>query len=216
MASTALGSALSADNDRRESSPPTIEEASVADSFAIRVDDMPAEMRVLMDEYSRETWKAHPGFRETTRNWLVAHQMFRRLAATIRTDTEDYLDDRMPAERFAHRIAYHGNALVRNLHGHHDWEDHSYFPELSAADSRFDAGLEILQKDHQDLNVVLDRFTTVANRVIKLVQLEETSAKLESGDLLVVAQTIERFLARHLSDEEELAVPVILHHRLRG
>ena len=29
-------------------------------------------------------------------------------------------------------------------------------------------------------------------------------------------ETIETFLQRHLSDEEELAVPIILHHRLRG
>jgi hypothetical protein len=27
---------------------------------------------------------------------------------------------------------------------------------------------------------------------------------------------IDAFLKRHLSDEEELAVPIILHHRLRG
>jgi hypothetical protein len=31
-----------------------------------------------------------------------------------------------------------------------------------------------------------------------------------------VTETIEAFLRRHLPDEEELAVPIILHHRLRG
>ena len=31
-----------------------------------------------------------------------------------------------------------------------------------------------------------------------------------------VAESIEAFLKRHLTDEEELAVPIILHHRSRG
>jgi len=37
-----------------------------------------------------------------------------------------------------------------------------------------------------------------------------------AGKLLGVAETIEAFLERHLSDEEELAVQIIMHHRLRG
>ena len=106
--------------------------------------------------------------------------------------------------------------MVGNLHGHHGWEDHSYFPELSAADPRFDTGLEILEKDHEVLDAVLDVFTRTANRTIKLIQLDEKQAREEAGKLLEVARAIKALLARHLSDEEELAVPIILHHRLRG
>ena len=103
-----------------------------------------------------------------------------------------------------------------NLHGHHSWEDHSYFPELSAADPRFGAGLEVLEKDHADLDIVLDDFTRQANRVIKLAALDEAQAYDEAGAVHVQAQVIEAFLKRHLTDEEDLAVPIILHHRLRG
>jgi hypothetical protein len=49
-----------------------------------------------------------------------------------------------------------------------------------------------------------------------LVQLDKKAAREEAGKLHCVAQTIEAFLQRHLTDEEELAVPIILHHRLRG
>ena len=63
---------------------------------------------------------------------------------------------------------------------------------------------------------MLDGFTRTANRAIKLIQLDETQARDEIGRLHGTAQTIEAFLARHLTDEEELAVPIILHHRLRG
>ena len=142
--------------------------------------------------------------------------MFRRLGSLVRAETERYLDRSRDPEDYSGRLSYYGNALVANLHGHHGWEDHSYFPELSAADPRFDAGLEILEKDHKDLDAVLDRFTQAANRTIKLIQLDEKAAPDEAGHLHREAEMIEAFLERHLGDEEELAVPIILHHELRG
>ncbi|MEM7720273.1 MAG: hemerythrin domain-containing protein [Pseudomonadota bacterium] len=186
------------------------------DTYAIRDADMPEEMRFLLDRYPRDDWEAHPGFKEKTRHWLGAHQMFRRVAERIRLDTEELLNNDIGVDSYAGRLSYFGGNLVGNLHGHHSWEDHSYFPELSAADPRFDEGLELLEQDHADLDQVLDGFTRQANRVIKLAELDETQARDEAGDVHKTAQLIEAFLKRHLSDEEELAVPIILHHRLRG
>jgi len=48
------------------------------------------------------------------------------------------------------------------------------------------------------------------------ILLDEQQTHGVAGKLHGVAETIEAFLERHLSDEEELAVPIILHHRLRG
>lgn len=189
---------------------------AMLDQFTIRTENMPTEMQSLLRTYPRDTWDAHPGFREKTRHWLGAHRMFRQLSASVRKDTEQFLDGDQDANDFAGRLSYRGGALVGNLHGHHGWEDRSYFPELSEADPRFDAGLEVLEKDHADLDHILDRFTRTANRTIKLIQLDETAAHSEAGKLHAITQMIEAFLERHLTDEEELAVPIILHHRLRG
>ena len=184
--------------------------------FPIRKTDMPADMRALLTDYPRDSWEAHPGFKDKTRHWLGAHQMFRHLGETLRTETEGYLEGSCAADEYAAQLSYYGNALVRNLHGHHRWEDSSYFPELSTADPRFDSGLVILEKDHEAMNIVLDEFTKAANRVIKLVQLDEKQAREDSSKLHSLTETIENFLKRHLNDEEELAIPIILHHRLRG
>jgi hemerythrin-like domain-containing protein len=186
------------------------------DTFDIRTDDMPEETRILLQEYPRDLWEAHPGFREKTRHWLGAHHMFRRLGQLVRTETEQYLDKARAPEDYASRLSYFGDALVRNLHGHHSWEDHSYFPELSAADPRFDAGLKILEMDHDALDGVLDAFTSSVNRTIKLIHLAQEQAREEAGSLHRLTVGIEAFLTRHLNDEEELAVPIILRHRLRG
>lgn len=186
------------------------------DTYTIRQADMPAELQFLLETYPRDSWNAHPGFKDKTRHWLGAHQMFRRIAAHISTQSEALLNKDIAADAFAGELSYYGGALVQNLHGHHGWEDHTYFPELSAADPRFDAGLELLEKDHADLDVVLDAFTDQANRVIKLATLDESQMHDETAAVYKTSQTISAFLDRHLTDEEDLAVPIILHHRLRG
>jgi len=185
-------------------------------SWNIRTTGMPEEMRILLNDYPRDAWQAHPGFKNKTMQWLGAHRMFRQLSAAVRKDTEAYLDGKQDPQEYIGRLSYRGGAMVNNLHGHHGWEDYSYFPELSAADSRFDAGLAILEKDHETLHQVLDKFTQAANRVINLVQRDNVQVQSEVGKIHSVSATIETLLQRHLSDEEELAVPIILHHRLRG
>ena len=147
----------------------------------LRQGALPDDMRVLLDAYPREAWDGHPNFRQATRNWLGAHNMFRRLSETVRHDTEHFLDGTLEAEDYAARLSYRGNSLVGSLHGHHGWEDMEYFPELSAADPRFDAGLEILEQDHKVLDEVLDGFTTAAIRTLGLVDLQDATARDLAG-----------------------------------
>ena len=48
-------------------------------------------------------------------------------------------------------------------------------------------------------------------------RIEVPWTKKQEGILIAdQAAAIERFLDRHLNDEEDLAVPILLHHRLRG
>jgi hemerythrin-like domain-containing protein len=186
------------------------------ENYNIRESAMPAEMQLLIARYPRDSWEAHPGFRDKTRHWLDAHRMFRHVAESIRLDTQTVLNKDMTMDDYAGRLSYFGGKLVANLHGHHGWEDRSYFPELAAADPRFAAGLDVLEQDHADLDRVLDEFTRQANRVIKLATLDEAQARDEAGVVEGTSRAIEAFLKRHLTDEEDLAVPIILHHRLRG
>jgi len=177
---------------------------------------LPQDMRLLLWDYPREAWPDHPNFARSVQNWMGAHSMFRQLGEANRVETEKYLSRDHAPEDFAGRLAYYGDLLVRNLHGHHGWDDRAFFPVLSGADPRFQHGLEMLEGDHLALDDVLDRFTHKANRVVKLIHLDEAQAREEAEDLLPITSEIEGFLARHLSDEEDLVVPIILHHKLRG
>lgn len=184
--------------------------------MTVRQGALPDEMRILLRDYPRDAWPDHPNFAASIQNWMGAHRMFRRLGEINRELTEDYLDKTRGADDYASRLAHYGDQMVRNLHGHHGWEDRSFFPELLAADDRFEAGLDTLESDHVALDDVLDRFTRQANRVVKLIHLDEAQARDEAGTLRDTSAEIEGFLARHLTDEEELVVPILLHHKMRG
>ncbi len=188
----------------------------MTDLIPIRTTDMPTEMNALLHDYPRDAWAANPHFAKSTRQWMRAHEKFRVLSDHLHAQTTGFLDRSVDPDGFADHLGRYGTALVRNLHGHHHFEDREFFPELSAADPRFDVGLEILEKDHAALDQVLENFSRTGSRVIKLVQLDEAAAREEAGILETQTRAIRAFLDRHLGDEEDLAVPVILHHALRG
>jgi hypothetical protein len=177
---------------------------------------LPPEMRTLLRDLPRDGWQAHPTFARSIRNWMGAHQGFRQLGEIIQEDSETFLDGGTEAERYAGRLAHFGNLLVRNLHGHHSWEDRSYFPELRDADPRFAEGLDMLEGDHVELDGLLEHFTRGANRVVQLATLEPAQMMAEAGPLRDLAERLNGFLDRHLTDEEDLVVPILLHHGLRG
>ncbi|MDU8943856.1 hemerythrin domain-containing protein [Ovoidimarina sediminis] len=179
-------------------------------------DGWPEEAATLLADYPRDLWPGHPHFARSIQNWMGAHRGFRQLSGLLRDTAEGYLDRDIAPEAAAGRLGYYGDILVRNLHGHHTWEDRSFFPEIRAADQRFDRGLETLESDHDVLDETLEVLTGRANRVIKLIQLDEPQARGEAGALHESASRIERFLDRHLTDEEDLVVPILLHHRMRG
>ena len=177
---------------------------------------LPQELTTLLRDYPRDSWPDHPNFAASIAKWMAAHATFRALGEVIVEDTKRFLDKEMEQDLYLRRIGRHGNALVHSLHGHHTWEDRKFFPELEAADRRFAAGLEMLEGDHIGLDGVLDGFTRAGNRMIQLEVLDPSQLPNEAGRVLEKGRTIRRFLDRHLTDEEDLVVPILLHHRLRG
>lgn len=176
----------------------------------------PDEILTLSAGYPREVWDAHPHLRKPTRNWMAAHAGFRRLADVLRDDAEQFLDAKIAADFYGARLARLARMLTVNLHGHHTFEDRSFFPEINAVDPRFGSGLEVLEADHMELDQTLDRFERHARRSLQLAELDPGQLKDEVGALHKVTEGLQGFLARHLADEEDLIVPIILHHRMRG
>lgn len=171
-------------------------------------DGLPDALRVLLHDFPRGTWPDHDNFAGLVAFWLDRHLMFRKLMTALIDDAELAIDRRIDARTHAAKLSRHGSMLLQNLHGHHQIEDHHYFPILAAREPVINKGFELLDSDHHAMDGLLNRFADGANAVIQ----GKTEAGVFREDLL----SFRAMLDRHLIDEEELVVPVILKHGPSG
>jgi len=170
-------------------------------------DGLPDALRVLIEQYPRPTWEQHANFGELVRFWLERHVMFRQLTDVLRNDVEALLDKSVGFETYAPRLSRYGGMLLNQLHGHHQIEDSHYFPQLVQIDPRLERGFELLETDHEAMDGLLQDFAAGANAVLQGGEAGEFREKLSA---------FERMLDRHLVDEEEIIVPVILDSGFQG
>ena len=169
---------------------------------------LPEALQVLLSDYPRAGWQADPGFHGLVSFWLERHMMFRQLMARMTDETQSFLDGRSDPRAYAQGIARFGGIFVNQLHGHHQIEDHHYFPILRSRDSRIERGFDLLDADHHALDGILARFVAQANGAIQGAG--GPDPKAGAGRLLAGLVDLERLIDRHLTDEEHLIVPVIL------
>ena len=168
---------------------------------------LPDALRVLIDAYPRATWEQHPNFGEMVRFWMQRHAMFRQLTFVLRADAQKYAGQGIEFKDYAQRLSYYGGTLINELHGHHNIEDHHYFPRLIKLDARLERGFELLETDHRAMDGLLHGMAQAANSV------------LQGGAVGVFLEKLSGFetlLDRHLCDEEDIVVPVVLDTGFRG
>lgn len=172
---------------------------------------LPDALRVLLRDLPRETWEAHPEFGALTRFWLDRHLMFRRLTGLLRPEAEAALDGSMAPETHAQRVSRLGGMLYGDLHAHHRIEDVQFFPVLQALELRLARGFDLLEADHAEMDQHLRGFAEAANAVIRAAG-EAVETRDAVAAFLGTVTGLEALLDRHLADEEDLIVPVILRH----
>lgn len=173
---------------------------------------LPDALRVLLREYPREAWQDF-GLSPLIRFWLDRHMMFRKLSDRLTRDARAVLDGRADPAAHAATLSRLGSLFVQELHGHHYVEDAQYFPVLARHESRLERGFALLDGDHHALDGHLSAYVARANDVVRADGPDRHDA---TGRYL---QEMERFgplLERHLTDEEDLVVPVLLKHGERG
>ena len=177
---------------------------------------LPDALRVLVREYPRDIWESHRNFDALTRFWLDRHLMFRDVLGRLRAGTEAYLDRGAEPRAFGSRTARMTGLLLGELHGHHQIEDAHYFPVLAGLERRLGAGFELLDADHHALDAHLHALAEDTNATLRALQAGDPAAGRDAaGALHARLGRFAGFLDRHLIDEEELVIPVILHHAPR-
>ena len=176
-------------------------------------DGLPDELRVLLTELPRDSWSNHPDFNGLTAFWIERHMLFRKLLTLMKSDAEDLISRAMDPEKFRGRLSHLGSTFVNQLHGHHRVEDDQFFPQLEALEMRLQRGFEMLDRDHHALDGLLSIFTDQANGVLAETaddQILREKTALFRRDL----KGLHRLIERHLTDEEDLVLPIILKHHV--
>nr|WP_235971185.1 hemerythrin domain-containing protein [Palleronia pontilimi] len=169
---------------------------------------MPDALRVLVEQLPRGTWEAHPNFSPLTRFWLDRHLMFRDVLGRLQDGTRQFLDGDADAQRYGRETARMAQFFLQELHAHHGIEDHHYFPVLQGLDGRLERGFALLDADHHALDGHLNGLAEGTNAM--LTGLAGDDPRAGAGALEARLDGFQQFLDRHLVDEEDLVVPVIL------
>jgi hypothetical protein len=175
-------------------------------------DGLPAEWQIVLAAYPRATWDNHPDFNGLAAFWLDRHLGFRDLCAQIGAETEAMIDRTLAPDAYAGRLSQLGSRLLGDLIGHHQIEDEAYFPQLARLEPRIAQGFAMLDRDHHDLHALIDRFAGGANRVLQAT--DDTVARNAAGDFRSNLAAFDAMLVRHLTDEDDLVLPVVLKHRV--
>jgi hemerythrin-like domain-containing protein len=171
---------------------------------------LPDDLRYLVDKYPREGWTAHRNVHGMASMWLQRHAMFRDLGGILTGSIADYREGRTDAQGFARFFAPRLNFFLGQLDGHHNIEDHHYFPIFARVEARLKRGFDILDSDHHLIHDALELNAQTANAFLEALSGDADAQRYAADAYADQNARLVAMLARHLDDEEDLIIPLIL------
>jgi hemerythrin-like domain-containing protein len=170
----------------------------------------PEDLRALLACYPRERWDSHANLGEMARFWLSRHAMFRELAAMLTDIDANFRAGTLAAGEFPQLFVPRLQFLLSQLNVHHQIEDQHYFPIFRAADERLTRGFDVLEADHHAIHAGMARTAEAANALLRALGTGADALKRPAEDYAAANGALIKGLIRHLDDEEDLIVPLIL------
>jgi hypothetical protein len=191
----------------------TIELPDANDSEALalaRRNGWPEDLRVLIARYPREQWEGHANLGEMARFWLSRHAMFRELAIMIAATEMQFRNGALSAVEFPRQFVPRLQFLLSQLGVHHQIEDLHYFPIFRAADARLARGFDVLESDHHAIHGTMAETADAANALLRALSGDADALRRCGDNYAQASGALIKGLIRHLDDEEDLIVPLIL------
>jgi len=170
----------------------------------------PADLRLLIDRYPREVWTGHANLGQMAQFWLQRHDMFREIGAALSDATTAFRDGTATAEDFRAWFPPRLQFLLQQLHAHHQVEDLHYFPVFQAAEARLARGFDVLEADHRVIHEAIMGTVDSANAFIARDAADAGALRAAGERYAVAGGALLDKLTRHLADEEDLIIPLIL------
>jgi iron-sulfur cluster repair protein YtfE (RIC family) len=170
----------------------------------------PDDLCGLLKQHPRSAWRTHGT--PMTDFWLQQHDSFRNQCAALQAATDDFRAGQTAPDEFCLWVAPRLHGFIGHLHGHHQVEDFHYFPAFRAAEQQLAAGFDVLANDHQVIHSGIDELVRTTNEFIAAVRNPAAKdSRHHVGDRYVAAsELLYKRLVRHLNDEEDLVIPVML------
>ena len=173
----------------------------------------PTELLFLLERHPRATWPSSTS--ASVAFWLQVHDRLRRDAAGLDSAAEDYRHGRSSPAQLAVIAAPRLRGLVAAMHGHHQIEDFEYFPEFRRAEPQLAAGFDRLEREHAGLSRAVDAAMAALAELHAAAKrpaepAADATLKLAAQRYVEAAASLSADLLRHLSDEENLVVPLLL------
>ena len=172
-------------------------------------DGLPSAIRPTLLEEAKDDWKQHPRFAGKARFFMNIHRQLLDGADWLSEVVEELLD--VPEDIVPDRIAESGLApnterLLHFAHGHHQIEDHGYFPQFIQLYPELQGALSLLDSDHQILDAALNGVEAEQKALLRSPSRDQL-AKLHQH-----AAALNKIMHRHITDEEEVIIPIFLRH----
>jgi hypothetical protein len=170
----------------------------------------PEELRIFLDRYPRDVWPGHVNLGAMARFWLQIHDGFRAAGDELQSAATGFREGFVTPDRFRSWFAPRLQRLLIHLNGHHQIEDFQFFPLFSAAEPRLVKGFEVLENDHEVIHAAMDRLVENANGFMTAPADDRDRMRFTGDVYLESSEALIKLLGRHLGDEEDLIIPLIL------
>jgi iron-sulfur cluster repair protein YtfE (RIC family) len=169
----------------------------------------PADLRLLIDRYPREVWEGHANLGAMAQFWLSRHAMFREIGTALEQAALAFRDGTASPADFRAWFPPRLQFFLQQLNAHHQIEDLHYFPVFQAAESRLAHGFEVLESDHKLIHEQIGVAVEAANNFLR-TPVNDTALHGAGERYAVENDFLLGLLTRHLGDEEDLIIPLIL------
>jgi hypothetical protein len=164
------------------------------------------EVRAQLERHPRAAWRQAPS--PAARFWLDIHDGFRRESGSLVALLDAHRGDR--AAELAVISGRRLESMIARLHGHHAVEDFEYFPAFRALAPKLAGGLDLLASDHARLHRRIDEALAALSELLATVENNAAATPWAADRYASRTGELCRTLARHLDDEEDLIIPLLL------
>jgi hemerythrin-like domain-containing protein len=177
---------------------------------------LPDDLRFLLERFPRGEWQDHGNIHGMATMWLQRHAMFRELGGILTGAIGDYREGKTTPQEFARFFAPRLNFFLGHLDGHHNVEDQVYFPAFAEAEKRLRRGFDILDADHRLIHEALEQNAEAANAFLRVLDGDADTRRFAADVYAGANERLVAMLSRHLDDEEDLIIPLILERGDHG